>query len=158
MYAIYLPFQIPNVTPAVRCSHFAHGDSWLTPPERKTRSQASTQAVLTSTPRAPLAGIPAVTQLRAQVDRGQIMEGAAPSRKEGRGSIRSSSFSRVVSTFPGISRTTLTGPGEDDAEEEDSDGTEAAPTPVRTFQGTRGTTLAKSNHPFSHQSGPFLLA
>ncbi|MBW0503889.1 hypothetical protein O181_043604 [Austropuccinia psidii MF-1] len=51
------------------------------PPERQTRSQARPQAVLTPTPRAPLDGTPAVPQLRAQLDRGPHMEGAAPSRK-----------------------------------------------------------------------------
>ncbi|MBW0467914.1 hypothetical protein O181_007629 [Austropuccinia psidii MF-1] len=54
------------------------------PPERKTRSQARAQPVLTPTPRAPLDGNPEVPQLRAHLERGQNMEGAAPSRKEGR--------------------------------------------------------------------------
>ncbi|MBW0484789.1 hypothetical protein O181_024504 [Austropuccinia psidii MF-1] len=39
------------------------------PPARQTRSQARAQAVLTSTPRVPLEGTPAVPQLRAQLDR-----------------------------------------------------------------------------------------
>ncbi|MBW0521575.1 hypothetical protein O181_061290 [Austropuccinia psidii MF-1] len=68
------------------------------PPARQTR----TQAVLTPTPRAPLDGTPAVPQLRAQLDRRPIMEGAAPSRKKGRGPRRSSSFSGVVGRFPGL--------------------------------------------------------
>ncbi|MBW0563807.1 hypothetical protein O181_103522 [Austropuccinia psidii MF-1] len=55
------------------------------PPARHTRSQARTKAVLTPTPRAPLDGTPAVPQLRAQLDRGPIMEGEAPSRQQGRG-------------------------------------------------------------------------
>ncbi|MBW0572083.1 hypothetical protein O181_111798, partial [Austropuccinia psidii MF-1] len=55
------------------------------PPARQTRSQSKSQAVLTSTPRAPLDGTPAVSQLRTR------MEGAAQSRKEGRGKQRSSS-------------------------------------------------------------------
>ncbi|MBW0477379.1 hypothetical protein O181_017094 [Austropuccinia psidii MF-1] len=65
------------------------------------------------------------------------MEGEAPSRKEGRGPRISRSFSGVVGAFPGISRTTLKGPGEDDAEEEEmsvekeqSDGIEVVPAPV----------------------------
>ncbi|MBW0588842.1 hypothetical protein O181_128557 [Austropuccinia psidii MF-1] len=45
------------------------------PPERQTRSQARTQAVLTPTPRAPLDGTPAVPQLRAQLDRGPCEDG-----------------------------------------------------------------------------------
>ncbi|MBW0588848.1 hypothetical protein O181_128563 [Austropuccinia psidii MF-1] len=68
------------------------------PPARQTRSQAQTQAVLTPTPRAPLDGTPAVSQLRAKLDRGPILEGAAPSRKEGRVPRRSSSFSGVFGT------------------------------------------------------------
>ncbi|MBW0487743.1 hypothetical protein O181_027458 [Austropuccinia psidii MF-1] len=96
------------------------------PPARQTRSQARTQAVLTSTPRDPLDGTPAVPQLRAQLDRGPIMEGRGPRR--------SRSFSGVVGKFPGLSRTSLKVPGEDygeeeekSVEEEESDGTEAAP-------------------------------
>ncbi|MBW0576289.1 hypothetical protein O181_116004 [Austropuccinia psidii MF-1] len=54
------------------------------PPARQNRSQARIQAVLTPTPRAPLDSTPAVPQLRAQLDGGPIMEGAAPSRKERR--------------------------------------------------------------------------
>ncbi|MBW0591781.1 hypothetical protein O181_131496, partial [Austropuccinia psidii MF-1] len=50
------------------------------PPARQTRSQARTQAVLTPTPRAPLDGTPAVSQLRAELDRGPTLEGAEPSR------------------------------------------------------------------------------
>ncbi|MBW0497069.1 hypothetical protein O181_036784 [Austropuccinia psidii MF-1] len=45
------------------------------PPARQTRSQARAQAVLTPTPRAPLDGTPEVPQLRAQLDRGNCMEG-----------------------------------------------------------------------------------
>ncbi|MBW0536598.1 hypothetical protein O181_076313 [Austropuccinia psidii MF-1] len=135
------------------------------PPARKTRSQARTQAVLTPTPRAPLDGTPAVPQLRAKLDRKPILEGAAPSMKEGRGPRRSSSFSRVVGGFPGTSRTIFRGPGEDDeeeeensVEEEESDGTEGVPAPVGASQGTAGPTLAQSNQPVSHQSEPSLLA
>ncbi|MBW0532880.1 hypothetical protein O181_072595 [Austropuccinia psidii MF-1] len=51
-------------------------------PERQTRSQAQAQVVLTPTPRAPLDGTPAVPPIKAQLDRGPIKEGAAPSRKE----------------------------------------------------------------------------
>ncbi|MBW0573893.1 hypothetical protein O181_113608, partial [Austropuccinia psidii MF-1] len=68
---------------------------------------------------------------------GPIKEGAAPSRKEGRVPRRSNSFSGVVGRFPGMSRTTFRGPGED---------------------GTRGPTLAQSDHPVSHQTEPSLLA
>ncbi|MBW0534015.1 hypothetical protein O181_073730 [Austropuccinia psidii MF-1] len=107
------------------------------PPARQKRSQERTQVVLTPTPRAPLDGTPAVSQLRVHLDRGPSVEGAAPSRKEGRVPRRSISFSGVVGRFPGLSRTTLKGPGED---------------------GTEGPTLAQSNKPVSHQSEPYLLA
>ncbi|MBW0490017.1 hypothetical protein O181_029732 [Austropuccinia psidii MF-1] len=73
------------------------------------------------------------------------MEGAAPSRKEGRGPRRSS-------------------PGEDDSEEEEniveeegSDCTEASP-PVGASQDNGGPTLAWSNQPSSNQSHQFSLA
>ncbi|MBW0569607.1 hypothetical protein O181_109322 [Austropuccinia psidii MF-1] len=135
------------------------------PPARQTRSQARTQAVLTPTPRAPLDCTPAVHQLRAQLDRGPIREGAAPSRKEGRGPRISSSFSGVASRFPGLSRANLKAPGEDDeeeeeniVEEEDSEGTEAAPAPVGAPQGTARPTLAQSDQPVSHQYELSLLA
>ncbi|MBW0583542.1 hypothetical protein O181_123257, partial [Austropuccinia psidii MF-1] len=130
-----------------------------------TISQPRTQAVLTPTPRAPLHGTPAVPQLRAKFDRGPILEGEAPSRKEGRGPRRSSSFSGVVGQFPGTSRTIFRGPGEDGEDEEEnsveeevSDGTEGVPAPVGKSQGTEGPTLAQSNQPVSHQSEPSLLA
>ncbi|MBW0500811.1 hypothetical protein O181_040526 [Austropuccinia psidii MF-1] len=63
-----------------------------------------------------------------------------------------------------ISRTTLKGPEEDDAEEEEtfveeegSESTEAALNPVWESQGTGGPALAKCNQPISHQSEPSLL-
>ncbi|MBW0581240.1 hypothetical protein O181_120955 [Austropuccinia psidii MF-1] len=110
------------------------------PPARQTRSQARTQAVLTPTPRAPLYGTPAVSQLRAKLDRGPILEGRKRAKK-------------------------IKGPGEDgeeeeenSVEEEESDGTEGVPAPVGASQGTEGPTLAQSNQPVSHQSEPYLLA
>ncbi|MBW0479129.1 hypothetical protein O181_018844 [Austropuccinia psidii MF-1] len=58
--------------------------------------------------------------------------------------------------FPGLSRTTFKGPGEEEeensVEEEESDGTEGVPAPVGASQGTGGPTLAQSNQPVSHQS------
>ncbi|MBW0486543.1 hypothetical protein O181_026258 [Austropuccinia psidii MF-1] len=99
------------------------------PPERQIGSQARAKHFLTPNPRAPLHGTPEVPQLRAHLDRGQSMEGDAPSRREGRGPIISSPFSGVVGTFPGILRTTLKAPGKD-GEEEESDGTQVVPTPV----------------------------
>ncbi|MBW0577219.1 hypothetical protein O181_116934 [Austropuccinia psidii MF-1] len=134
------------------------------PPARQTRSQARTQTVFTPTPRAPLYGIPEVSQLGTKLDRGPTLEGAA-SIQEGRGPRRSSSFSGVVGGFPGTSRTIFKGPGEggeeeeeNSVEEEESDGTEGVPAPVEALQGTGGPTLAQSNQPVSHQSEPSLLA
>ncbi|MBW0494226.1 hypothetical protein O181_033941 [Austropuccinia psidii MF-1] len=112
------------------------------PPTRQTRSQARYQAVFTPTKRAPLEGTPEVPQLRAQLDRGPILEGAAPSIQEGRGPRRSSSFSGVAGGSPGLSRTTFKGPGEDGEEEEENSvaeegsyGTEGVPAPVGASQG-----------------------
>ncbi|MBW0472832.1 hypothetical protein O181_012547 [Austropuccinia psidii MF-1] len=124
------------------------------PPARQTRSQARTQAVLTPTPRAPLDGTPAVPQLRAHLDRGPNVEGAALFRKEERVPRRSSSFSGVVDGFPGFSRTPLKGPGEDGEEQKDNsvekeepDGIGGVPAPVGASKGTGGPTLAQYNQP-----------
>ncbi|MBW0543986.1 hypothetical protein O181_083701 [Austropuccinia psidii MF-1] len=104
------------------------------PPARQTTAQARAQAVLNPTPRAPLDVTPEVPQLRAQLDRGPIMKGAAPSRKEGRGPRRLNSFSGVAGRFPGLSRATFKGPGEQEeensVEEEESDGTEGQMTQI----------------------------
>ncbi|MBW0552196.1 hypothetical protein O181_091911 [Austropuccinia psidii MF-1] len=81
--------------------------------------------------------------MRAQLDRGPCMEGAAPSRKEGRGPKRSISLSGVEENF---------------VEEEESDGTEGVPAHVGASQSTGGLTLAQSDQPVSHQSEPSLLA
>ncbi|MBW0461692.1 hypothetical protein O181_001407 [Austropuccinia psidii MF-1] len=113
------------------------------PPARQTRSQARAQSVITTTARAPLDGTREVPQPRAQLDRGPTSEGAEPSRKEGRGPIRSSSFSGVVGGFPVVSSTTFKNLCE--GEEEESDGTEGVPVPVGASQGTGGQTLAQSN-------------
>ncbi|MBW0497052.1 hypothetical protein O181_036767 [Austropuccinia psidii MF-1] len=135
------------------------------PPARQTRSQAQAQAVLTPTPRAPLDGTPAVPPLKAQLDREPIKEGEASSRKEGRVPRRSNSFSGVVGSFPGMSRTTFRGPGEageeeekNSVEEEESAGTEGAPAPVGASEGTRGPTLPQYDQLVSHQTEPSLLA
>ncbi|MBW0563654.1 hypothetical protein O181_103369 [Austropuccinia psidii MF-1] len=61
---------------------------------------------------------PDVSQLRAHLDRGPIMEGAAPSRKEGTGPRRSISSSGVVGAFPGMSKTSFKGLCEDGENEE----------------------------------------
>ncbi|MBW0570466.1 hypothetical protein O181_110181 [Austropuccinia psidii MF-1] len=51
------------------------------PPSGQTRSQPRTQAVLTPTPSSPLDGTPAVSQLRAKLDRGPILEGRKRAKK-----------------------------------------------------------------------------
>ncbi|MBW0491735.1 hypothetical protein O181_031450 [Austropuccinia psidii MF-1] len=73
-------------------------------------------------------------------------------------------FSGVVGGFPGLSRTTFKGPGEDGEEEEkntvgeaESDGTECVTSPMGESQGIGGSNLAQSNQPVSHKSGPSLL-
>ncbi|MBW0558157.1 hypothetical protein O181_097872 [Austropuccinia psidii MF-1] len=103
--------------------------------------------------------------MRAKLDRGTILEGAAPSRKEETVPRRSNPFSAVVGGFPGMSRTTFRGPGEDgeeqeenSVEEEESDGTEAAPAPVRASEDTRGPAVAQSDQSVSHQTETSLLA
>ncbi|MBW0550078.1 hypothetical protein O181_089793 [Austropuccinia psidii MF-1] len=65
------------------------------------------------------------------------MEGAAPSRKEGR------DVEEEEGSF---------------VEEEVSDSTEVVPAPVGASQGTGGSTLSQYNQPVSHQSEPSLLA
>ncbi|MBW0549947.1 hypothetical protein O181_089662 [Austropuccinia psidii MF-1] len=125
------------------------------PPARKTRSQVRAQAVLTLTPRAPLDNTPEVPQLRGQLDRGPIMEGAEPFREEGRGPVRSNSFSGVVGQFPALSRTTLKGPVEDGEEEEENyDGTEGVPAckPLRYDQISKRFTR-KTHHNSLKTSG-----
>ncbi|MBW0583783.1 hypothetical protein O181_123498 [Austropuccinia psidii MF-1] len=72
------------------------------PPERQTRSNARTQAVLIPKPRASLDGTPVVPQLRAHLDRRPNLEGEAPFRKERKGPRRSSAFSGVVGGFQGL--------------------------------------------------------
>ncbi|MBW0573032.1 hypothetical protein O181_112747 [Austropuccinia psidii MF-1] len=114
------------------------------PPARQTGSQARTQAVLTRTPRAPLDGTPAVSQVKAKLDRGPTLRGVAPSRKKGRVPRRSSENGEEEK--------------ENSVEEEESDGTEGVPAPVEASRGTGGPTLAQSNQLVSNQCEPSLLA
>ncbi|MBW0569610.1 hypothetical protein O181_109325 [Austropuccinia psidii MF-1] len=112
------------------------------PPARHRISQSRTQAVLTPTFRAPLDGTPAVSQLRAKLDRGPTLEGRKSAKK----------IKLILRS-------------EDDEEEEknsleeeENDGTEGVPAPLEAPQGTGGPTLAQSNQPVSHQSEPSSLA
>ncbi|MBW0470437.1 hypothetical protein O181_010152 [Austropuccinia psidii MF-1] len=72
------------------------------PPAKNTRSQRN-QAVLTTTARVPLDFKPSVHQLSENLDRGPLIEGAAPSRRGGMKSIRSRSFSGLLCGYPGMS-------------------------------------------------------
>ncbi|MBW0532131.1 hypothetical protein O181_071846 [Austropuccinia psidii MF-1] len=128
------------------------------PPTGQTVSQARAQAFLTQTPTVPLDGTPAAPQLRAPFGRSSTIQ-------ETRGPRRSSSFSGVVGCFPGLSRTTLEGPGEyckekeeNSVGKEESNSTEGVPAPVGESQGTGGLNLALSNQPVCDHSGPSLLA
>ncbi|MBW0472023.1 hypothetical protein O181_011738 [Austropuccinia psidii MF-1] len=118
------------------------------PPARQTRSQARPQAVLTPTPRAPLDSTPAVSQLRAKLDRGPIF-GKSSTIQEGRKRAQKIKF---------IFRSNGEAEEEYSVEEKESDGTEGVPAPVGASQGTGGLTLAHSNKPVSHQSEQSLLA
>ncbi|MBW0525116.1 hypothetical protein O181_064831 [Austropuccinia psidii MF-1] len=113
-------------------------------PARKKRSQARAQAALNQAPRGPLDGTPEVPQLRAHLDKRPNLEGAATSRKEGRGPRRSSSSSGVEE--------------ESFVEKEEYDGTEGGFAPVGVAQGTGGPTLAQSNQHVSHQCELSLLS
>ncbi|MBW0482868.1 hypothetical protein O181_022583 [Austropuccinia psidii MF-1] len=108
------------------------------PPASQKKFQARTKAVLTTTLKDPLDITPSVPQLRANLDRGPIW-------KEGRGPRRSSLFSGVAGSFPGISTTLPRGLGKGNSEEEEeSDSTEPAPAAVGEFQVPGGPTLAQS--------------
>ncbi|MBW0583958.1 hypothetical protein O181_123673 [Austropuccinia psidii MF-1] len=111
------------------------------PPARQRRSQARNQAVLTPTIRAPLDGTPSVSQLRAKLDRGPILEGRKSAKK-----------------INLIMRSNGEEEEENSVEEEESDGTKGVPATVGASQGAGGPTLSRSNQPVSHQSEPSLLA
>ncbi|MBW0520173.1 hypothetical protein O181_059888 [Austropuccinia psidii MF-1] len=111
LHLIFLIFDIPVLILTLILLKKIHSALCLLSFWSLPKSQARTQAVLTPTPRDSLDSTPAVPQLRAQLDRGPIMEGASPFRKEGRGPRRSSSFSGLVGKFPGLSRTSLKVPG-----------------------------------------------
>ncbi|MBW0555334.1 hypothetical protein O181_095049 [Austropuccinia psidii MF-1] len=72
------------------------------PPAKNTRSQRN-PAVITPTARVPLDHTPSVHQMRANLDGGPPMEGAAPSRRGEMKSRRSRSFSGLLGGYPGIS-------------------------------------------------------
>ncbi|MBW0495638.1 hypothetical protein O181_035353 [Austropuccinia psidii MF-1] len=111
------------------------------PPARQTGSQARAQAVLTSMPRDPLDGSPAVPQLSTHLDRGQTVEGRKRAKK--------------IKFF-------FRSNGEEgkkhSVKEEGSDGIEGVPAPLGESQGTAGTNLAQSNKHSSQQYEPSLLA
>ncbi|MBW0503235.1 hypothetical protein O181_042950 [Austropuccinia psidii MF-1] len=73
------------------------------PPDENTRSKRH-RAVLTPTARAPLDLTPSVHQLSANLDRGPQIKGEAPFRRGSVKSIRSISFSVLLSGYPSISK------------------------------------------------------
>ncbi|MBW0483458.1 hypothetical protein O181_023173 [Austropuccinia psidii MF-1] len=79
------------------------------PSERQKISWARAQAVLTTTQRVPLDRPPAAPQLRAHLDQGPIMEGAALFRKKGRVKRRSRYFSGIFENLTGISKIIFNG-------------------------------------------------
>ncbi|MBW0480560.1 hypothetical protein O181_020275 [Austropuccinia psidii MF-1] len=98
------------------------------PPSRQRSSQARTQASFTLTPRAPLDGSLAVSQLRAYLDRGPNLgkDGAEED--------------------------------ENYLEEEGSKDTEVVPATVGESESTGWLTLPQSGKLVSHQSEQYLLA
>ncbi|MBW0485134.1 hypothetical protein O181_024849 [Austropuccinia psidii MF-1] len=103
------------------------------PPAKNTRSQKNPAVLTPPTARAPLDHIPSVHKLRANLDRGPPMEGAAPSRRGEIESRRSRSFSGLLGGYPGIAKGARARlvevedeEGEESVDEEDSGETEVA--------------------------------
>ncbi|MBW0485819.1 hypothetical protein O181_025534 [Austropuccinia psidii MF-1] len=91
------------------------------PPSKNTRSQRH-QAALPPTARAPLEHTPSVHQLSENLDRGQPMEGAEPSKRQCVKSRRSRAFSGLLGGYPSISKGPRSILGEaDDGEGEESE-------------------------------------
>ncbi|MBW0573603.1 hypothetical protein O181_113318 [Austropuccinia psidii MF-1] len=127
------------------------------PPSKNTRTQRN-PAVIIPTERVPLDHTPSVHQMRANLDRGPPMEGAAPSRRGEMKSRRSRSFSGLLGGYPGMSEggTARLGQAEDEegglVEEEDSGETEVADAFTNAPEVPQG-----SNQPLFSQSDPSLL-
>ncbi|MBW0491350.1 hypothetical protein O181_031065 [Austropuccinia psidii MF-1] len=133
------------------------------PPAKNTRSQRN-PAVLTPTSRVPLHGTPSVNQMIANLDRGQQMEGEAPSRRGGRKSRRSRSFSGLLGGYLGMSEGAIARLGEvedeeaeESVEEEDSGETELADAFENSPEVPQSFNLAPTNQPLVTQYYPSLL-
>ncbi|MBW0582690.1 hypothetical protein O181_122405 [Austropuccinia psidii MF-1] len=133
------------------------------PPAKSTRSQRNT-AVLTPAARVPLDCIPSVHQLSANLDRGPLMEGAAPSRRGGMKSRTSRSFSGLLGGYPGMSEGARARlgevedeEGEESLEEEDSGETEVADALENAPDVPQGSNLSLSSQPLVSQTEPSLL-
>ncbi|MBW0500359.1 hypothetical protein O181_040074 [Austropuccinia psidii MF-1] len=111
------------------------------PPGRNTGSQRQ-QAVLTPTVRAPLDCIPSVHQLSANLDRGQPMEGAAPSRRG------------VVKSRLGKAEDEE---GEESMEEEESEESEVQAALAGAPEASEAENTAHSNQPLVSQAEPNFL-
>ncbi|MBW0562400.1 hypothetical protein O181_102115 [Austropuccinia psidii MF-1] len=68
------------------------------------------------------------------------------------------SQARTQAVLTPTPRAPLDGTAANSVEEEESDGTEASPSPVEALQGTGRPTLAQSDHPVPHQSETSLMA
>ncbi|MBW0490611.1 hypothetical protein O181_030326 [Austropuccinia psidii MF-1] len=102
--------------------------------------------------------------MSANLDRQQPMEGAAPSRRGGMKSKRSSSFSGLLGGYPGMSghaRARLgeveDAEGEESVEEEDSGKSEVADALENVPEVPQGSELALSSQPLVSQTEPSLL-
>ncbi|MBW0567566.1 hypothetical protein O181_107281 [Austropuccinia psidii MF-1] len=108
---------------------------WHSPPAKNGRSQRH-QAALTPTERDPLDRTPSVHQLSANLDRGQPMEGEAPSRRGGEAEDEE---------------------GEDSVEEEESEETEVEAALAGAPDTSEAPNLAHSNQPLVSQAEPNFL-
>ncbi|MBW0514043.1 hypothetical protein O181_053758 [Austropuccinia psidii MF-1] len=133
------------------------------PPAKNTRSQRDT-AVLTPTARFPLDRTPSVHQLSANLDRGPPMEGAAPLRRGGIKTRRSTSFSGLLGGYPGMSEgarsrlgETKDEEGEESVEEEDSEESEVATALGGVPEASEAENLAHFIQPLVSQAEPNFL-
>ncbi|MBW0493007.1 hypothetical protein O181_032722 [Austropuccinia psidii MF-1] len=133
------------------------------PPAKNTRSQRN-PAVLTPTATVPLDCTLSVHQLIEDLNRGPPMEGAAPSRRGGMKSRRSSAFSGIFGGYPGMyegARARL-GEAEDEewdqsVEEEESDKTEVETALEGVPDASAVANLAHSKQPLVSQGEPNFL-
>ncbi|MBW0525603.1 hypothetical protein O181_065318 [Austropuccinia psidii MF-1] len=127
------------------------------PPAKNKRSHRH-QAVLTPTEMAPLDCTPSVHQLSANLDRGPLMEGAAPSRRGGVKTRRSRSFSGLLGGYPRISQWPRSRSGEaKDEERQESELNEVAAVLAGVLEASEALNLAPSNQPLVSHAEPNFL-